>query len=118
MKKYIFIVHIAAILLTGCNFSIVPGVEDTSKKQFEIQNKFSNYLEGCQEFREDRDKYVNCFQTALENDPAMNFNFDDKVRQVYLNWECNNMPEYSEQDKYEACIDKAHRTWLKEFSDY
>ncbi|MEM7716886.1 MAG: hypothetical protein AAF349_25580 [Cyanobacteria bacterium P01_A01_bin.68] len=118
MKKYICIVHIAAILLTGCGLTRLGQVVDVPSRQFEIQNKFSDYLEGCQEFVKDRDKYVNCFQTALENDPSMNFNFDDKVRQVYLNWECNNMPEYSEQDKYEACIDNAHSTWLKEFSDY
>ena len=118
MKKYICIIHIAAIFLAGCGLNRLGQVVDVPSRQFEIQNKFSDYLEGCQEFREDRDKYVNCFQTALENDPAMNFNFDDKVRQVYLNWECSNMPEYSEQDKFEACMDKAHRTWLKEFSDY
>ncbi|MEO1429195.1 MAG: hypothetical protein AAFV71_09055 [Cyanobacteria bacterium J06633_8] len=116
MKKYICTITIATLLLTGCDFSFTP-VEfgDTAKEQSKIRNKFSNYLEGCQEFRKDRDKYVNCFQIALENDPSINFNFDSKVRQVYLYWECNNMPVYSEQDKYEACMDNAHSTWIKEF---
>ncbi len=45
----------------------------------------------------------------------MNFNFDSEVRRAYLYWECNNMPVYSEQDKYEACIDNADSILRKEF---
>ncbi|MBV6624091.1 MAG: hypothetical protein KI793_14325 [Rivularia sp. (in: Bacteria)] len=116
MKKYICIIHIAAILLTGCDFSFTP-VEfgDIAKEQAKIRNKFSNYLEGCQEFRADRDKFINCYQTALENDPSIDFNFDSEVRRAYLYWECNNMPVYLEQDKYEACIDNADSILKKEF---
>ena len=118
MKKYICIIHIAAIFLAGCGLNRLGQVVDVPSRQFEIQNKFSDYLEGCQEFREDRDKFINCYQTALENDPSMNFNFDSEVRRAYLYWECNNMPVYLEQNKYEACIDNADSILKKEFSGY
>ena len=118
MKKYIYIIYIALILLTGCNYYDMSFGTDVAKEQSRIRNKFSNYLEGCQEFREDRDKFINCYQTALENDPSMNFNFDSEVRRAYLYWECNNMPVYLEQNKYEACIDNADSILKKEFSGY
>lgn len=37
------------------------------------------------------------------------------IRRAYLNWECNNMPVYSEQEEYEACIDNADSILRNEF---
>ncbi|MGB3641082.1 MAG: hypothetical protein WBA39_26410 [Rivularia sp. (in: cyanobacteria)] len=103
--------------MTGCGLTRIGQVAYPSRNQFEIRNKFSDYLEGCQEFRKDRDKYIDCYQTALENDPSMNFNFDSEVRRAYLYWECNQMPEGTTEqyNRFLACIDNADNILKKEF---
>ncbi len=114
MKIYICVIHIAAILLTGCSlYDASAGMDQNT--QMRTWNKLSNHQESCIDFIKNRDKFTDCYKTALENDASINFNIDSEVRRFYLQWECIQLPEETEQDKYEACIDNADSILRKEF---
>ncbi|MEL6166759.1 MAG: hypothetical protein AAFR37_24460 [Cyanobacteria bacterium J06628_3] len=117
MKKYISLIFIANVLLTGCNYYDMSFGTDVSKEQMSTWNKLSNHQENCINLIKDRDKFTDCYKTALENDASINLSIDSEVRRFYLNWECIQMESETEeqQEQVKACMDNVYKIVRKEF---